>query len=140
MSVSQSKDQHIDVSSEKRKRRRPLSPEKKNEWGFVGTIEGRWIEAGRKEEILIMMEWAKEKGISVTRICALLMISRKRIVRWRKRWKSNEYLHNGKPGPKHPIHRLLPEEKRAVLDMAKREEYSDLSHRTLAVTARDKID
>ena len=103
----------------------------------MGTIEGRWIEAGQKEEILIMIERAKEKGISVTRTCALLMISRRRVIRWRKKWKGNEELHNGKPGPQHSLHRLLPEEKRAVLDMAKREEYSDLSHRILAVTAWD---
>jgi len=91
----------------------------------------------QKEEIMAMIEWAKEKGISVTRTCALLMISRRRVIRWRKKWKSNEELHNGKPGPKHSLHKLLPEEERAVLDMAGREEYSDLSHRILAVTAWD---
>jgi hypothetical protein len=43
-----------------------------------------------------------------------------------KKWKSNK-----------DLHRFLPEEERAVLDMARREEYSDLSHRILAMTARD---
>jgi len=48
------------------------------------------------------------------------MISRRRIIRWRKKRESNKELHNGKPGPEHPLHKLLPEEKRAVLDMAGR--------------------
>jgi len=84
-----------------------------------------------------MIEWAQEKGIPVTRTCDLLMISRRRIVRWCRKWKGNEPLDNLKPGPEHPLHRLLPEEREAVLCMAGKEEYGDLSHRILAVTAWD---
>ena len=39
--------------------------------------------------------------------------------------------------PKHPVHKLLPEERSAVLEMAKKEEYADLAHRTLTVKAWD---
>ncbi len=102
----------------------------------MGAIAGQWIGAEKKAEILDMIEWAKQRGISATRVCELLMISRRRVVRWQKD-KQDNALDNLKPGPKDPLHRLLPEERQAVLDMAKAEEYGDLSHRTLAVTAWD---
>ena len=51
----------------------------------MGAIKGQWMNAEQKEEIMAMIEWAKEKGISVTRTCALLMISRRRVIRWRKK-------------------------------------------------------
>jgi len=88
----------------------------------------------QKVDILSMTERAKKKGISITRACALLMIERRRVTRWRKKGKS---LENLKPGTRYPVHRLLPEEKTAVLRMAKEEEYADLSHRILAVTGWD---
>ena len=84
-----------------------------------------------------MIEQAKEKGLPVTRSCVFWRISRRRVVRWRTRRQNGQSLDNLKPGPKQPVHRLLPEEKEAVLIMAKKEEYSDLSHRLLTVTAWD---
>jgi transposase InsO family protein len=64
-------------------------------------------------------------------------IHRRRVTRWCSRFKQGVCLENAKPGPKDPIHRLLPVERKAVLDMAKAEKYIDLSHRILAVTAWD---
>ncbi len=87
--------------------------------------------------MVVMVESAKEKGISLTRSCAILGIGRRRIDRWRKRWKEEGELCNRKPGPRNPVHRLLPTEREAVLEMARREEYADLAHRILAVTAWD---
>ena len=84
-----------------------------------------------------MIEHAKEKGISLTRACAMWRINRRRVVRWRRKWTHGGSLNSGKPGPTHPLHKLLPEETAAVLQMAKKEQYADLSHRTLAVTAWD---
>ncbi len=75
-----------------------------------------------------MIESAKDRGISVTRACALLSIGRRRVDRWRKKWHEEGELDNRKPGPKDPVHRLLPIE---------RDAYADLSHRILAVTALD---
>ena len=46
-------------------------------------------------------------------------------------------LDNKTPGPCNPVHKLLPAEREAVLQMAGEEEYADLSHRTMAVTACD---
>ena len=42
------------------------------------------------------------------------------------------------PGSKEPLHRMLPEEIDQIVTMAKSQEYVDLSHRILAVTACDK--
>ena len=84
-----------------------------------------------------MVERAKEKGLTVTRICVFWRINRRRVVRWRTRRQNGQSLQNLKPGPRQPVHRLLPEETGAVLKMAKKEEYADLSHRLLAVTAWD---
>jgi hypothetical protein len=41
--------------------------EKKNEWEFVGEVKGCWLEAEQKVDILVMIESAKTRGISVTR-------------------------------------------------------------------------
>ena len=91
----------------------------------------------QKVDILSMTERAKDKGISITRACALWTIERRRVVRWRRKEKDGHSLENGKPGPRYPSHTLLPEEKAAVVHMAKKEQYADVSHRILAVTAWD---
>jgi len=83
------------------------------------------------------MEEARAKGVSRIRACAMWMINRRRVVRWSGIWKRGQSLDNGKPGPKDPVHRLLPEERTAVAAMAVEERYADLSHRILAVTAWD---
>ena len=103
----------------------------------MGEIKGQWLEEEQKVEILAMIERAKEKSISMTRVCALLMISRRRVVRWRRKWNRGKSLGNLKPGPKEPLHKLLPVERESVLQMATKKEYADLSHRILAVTAWD---
>jgi putative transposase len=103
----------------------------------VGAIKGTWLRLEQKVDILSMTERAKEKGISITRSCALWRIERRRVVRWRSKQKSGESLENRKPGPRYPIHMLLPGERAAVVSMAKEERYADLSHRILAVTAWD---
>ena len=91
----------------------------------------------QKVDILLMIEKSKDKGISITRTCVLWGIERRRVVRWRRKDKKGQNLENLTPGPRYPIHRLLPQEQTAVLQMAKKEEYADLSHRILAVTAWD---
>jgi len=91
----------------------------------------------QKVDILSMTERAKNRGVSITKACVLWKIERRRVVRWRRKEKDGHSLENLKPGTRYPLHRLLPEEKTAVLQMAKKEEYADLSHRILAVTAWD---
>ena len=91
----------------------------------------------KKTVILLSMEEARGKGVSRVRACAMWMINRRRVVRWARIWKGGQGLDNGQPGPKDPVHRLLPEERAAVATMAVEERYADLSHRILAVTAWD---
>jgi len=95
------------------------------------------LEQEHKEEILVMIERAKQRGFPISRACDLLMISRRRIVRWRAKSERGESLENLKPGPRKPLHKLLPLERDAVLHMAKEEQYADLGHRILAVTGWD---
>ena len=91
----------------------------------------------QKVDILSMTERAKDKGVSITRACAVWEIERRRVVHWRRKERNGQSLENCKPGPRYPSHTLLPEEKTAVLHMAKKEQYADVSHRILAVTAWD---
>jgi len=103
----------------------------------VGAIKGSWVSLEQKVDILSMTEQAKESGVSLTRSCAVWRLERRRVGRWRRKQKHGESLDNGKPGPRYPLHRLLPAERAAVVSMAKEEQYADLSHRILAVTAWD---
>jgi len=103
----------------------------------VGEIEGRWLSQQHKVNILTVIDEAQDAGISVKRTCTLLMINRRRVTRWRWKRENGNSLDNLKPGPLEPVNRLLPVERAAVLEMAKKEEYADLSHRLLAVTAWD---
>jgi len=103
----------------------------------VGEIRDQWLDEEQKSEILVMIEKAKEKGLSVSRACVFWSINRRRVVRWFSKKKNDQSLRNLKPGPKEPVHKLLPEEREAVLQMAKKEEYADFAHRILAVTAWD---
>ena len=103
----------------------------------MGEIKGQWLKEKLKAEILVMIECGKREGISVTRACDLLMIARRRVVRWRRERDRRKGLGNLKPGSTEPVHRLLPVERESVLQMAAKEEYADLSHRILAVTAWD---
>jgi putative transposase len=104
----------------------------------VGEIKGGWVGEEQKVEILESIEAGKEKGISIGRLCAMWRINRRRVGRWRGKWKNRECLCNLKPGPRHPVHALLPEEKASVLEMARREAYADFAHRILAVEAWEK--
>ena len=103
----------------------------------MGEIKGQWLKQEQKVDILAVINEAKESGISLKRTCTLLMINRRRVTRWRCKKENGHSIDNLKPGPREPVNRLLPTERAAVLEMAKKEEYADLSHRILAVTAWD---
>lgn len=103
----------------------------------MGEIRNEWISQQTKVEILEVIGNAKAAGISITRTCILLRIDRRRVTRWQMKMKNGDSIDNLKPGPREPVNRLLPAEREAVMAMAIREEYADMSHRTLAVTAWD---
>jgi transposase InsO family protein len=83
--------------------------------------------------MLVLMEEAAGQGISTRQACQVLRINRGRMQRWKKRDRKGLSLENGKPGPGNAVHALLPEEREQVLELARQEEYADLSHRILTV-------
>jgi len=85
-----------------------------------------------------VIETSQLQGVSARRSCALLLIAHRRVVRWQQQARQEQCLVNFLPGPKDPLHRVLPEEIDQIVTLAKSEEYVDLSHRLLAVTAGDK--
>jgi putative transposase len=104
----------------------------------VGPVTGQWINEQTKVDILTVMESSQQQGVSVRRSCSLLAIQHRRIVRWQERARQGQSLANLSPGPKDPLHRMLAEEIDQIVVMAKSQQYVDLSHRILAVTAGDK--
>jgi len=89
-------------------------------------------------EMLDLIDGSGGQGVSCRRSCALLMIHRSRILRWQQMRRDDGTLSNGTPGPEQALHRLLPEEREAMVALARREDLVDLSHRELTVTAWDK--
>ena len=59
-------------------------------------------------------------------------------MRWQQLARQGQPLVNLLPGPKDPLHRVLPGEIDRIVTLASSQEYVDLSHRILAVTAWDK--
>ena len=103
----------------------------------MGSISGSWIAAERKQDILTAVGSAQAQGVSVTRSCVILMINRRRVVRWQEKLRQGVGLADRKPGPNRPLHALLPEERQKILAMARHEDFTDMSHRILTVTAWD---
>ena len=104
----------------------------------MGPIAGQWINEQTKLEILTVIETSQSQGVSARRSCSLLAIQHRRIVRWQQRTAQGQGLANLTPGPKEALHRVLHEEIDQIGVMARSQEYVDLSHRILAVTAWDK--
>ena len=104
----------------------------------MGPIGGQWIKEQTKLEILTVIEDSRAQGVSARRSCSILAIEHRRVVRWQQRVRQGGSLADLKPGPTEALHRVLPEEVEQIVAMAKSEEYVDLSHRTMAVTAWGK--
>jgi len=104
----------------------------------VGPIARQWIKEQTKLEILAVLKTSRQQGVSVRRSCLILVIEHRRIIRWQQRARQGQGLANLTPGPQEPLHRMLPEELAQIVAMARSQEYVDLSHRLLAVTAWDK--
>lgn len=104
----------------------------------MGPIAGKWIKEQIKLEILSVLQTSQQQGVSVRRSCSILVIGHRRVVRWQHQARLGLGMGNLKPGPKEPLHRILPEETAQIVAMARSQEYVDLSHRIMAVTAWDK--
>lgn len=75
----------------------------------------------------------KSKGVKRSRTCELLQIEERRV----RHWFSRSVLADAKPGPEHAPHALLPEERNAIIAIAKDERYVDDSHRVLTAKCID---
>jgi putative transposase len=104
----------------------------------VGPIAGTWLPAATKQAILLVIATSQVQGVSARRSCAILVIDYRRVVRWQAQERTGLGLADGTPGPKAALHRLLPVEIEQISAMARSEEYVDLSHRILAVTAGEQ--
>jgi putative transposase len=104
----------------------------------VGPIAGQLLSEQIKLEILTVIETSQQQGVSARRSCSLLAINHRRIVRWQQYSRLGQGLADLPPGPKAALHRVLPEEIEQIVAMAGSEQYADLSHRILSVTAWDK--
>jgi len=82
---------------------------------------------------MAMVVECKTKGITRMRTCELLQIEERRV----RHWFFRDEIADGKPGPVHAPHALLPEEREAILTMAKDERYVDDSHRVLTAKGVD---
>jgi len=103
----------------------------------VGPIAGLWIQEQTKLDILTVIESSQQQGVSARRACSILTIEHRRVVRWQQKTRQGMGLANLRPGPKEALHRVLPEEIDQIVAAAGSQQYSDLSHRILAVTAAD---
>jgi len=104
----------------------------------VGPITGLWLKEQTKLAILTVIETSQQQGASARRSCSLLAIEHRRVVRWQQQARQCQPLANLLPGPKDSLHRVLPEEIEQIVTLAQSQEYVDLSHRILAVTAGDQ--
>jgi transposase InsO family protein len=76
---------------------------------------------------------SKEMGVNQNRTCELLQLNERRV----RHWFSRSSLADTKPGPVHAPHALLPEERTAIVALAKDENYVDDSHRVLTAKCVD---
>jgi transposase InsO family protein len=75
----------------------------------------------------------KAKGIDRKRTCELLQIDERRV----RDWFCRSSLVDAKPGPVRAPHALLPQERAAIIELAKDERYVDDSHRVLTAKSID---
>lgn len=104
----------------------------------MGPITRVRLTAETKFNILELIENSQHQGVSARRTCLILMIEHRRVVRWQQRVRQGLGLEDVRSGPAQPLHRILPDEVDRILAMARNQEYVDLSHRILAVTACDQ--
>ena len=84
----------------------------------MGPITGLWLKEQTKLEILTVIETSQQQGVSVRRSCSLLAIEHRRVVRWQQQSRQGQCLANLSPGPKDPLHRVLPEEIDQIVALA----------------------
>jgi putative transposase len=104
-----------------------------------GDLKGRHL-CGEVKGLLVgaIEEVREHHGVSLECCCKALQLDLRRYGRWIGQYRETGCYGGGKSGPRSAPHGLLPEERGKILEMARREEYGDLSHRQLAVVASEK--
>lgn len=83
-------------------------------------------------------EVRRESGVTVEHCCKVLELGPERYKRWLRLYEKKGRYGGGKTGPRTAPHALLEEERQRIIEMAKKEEYADLSHRQLSVVASEE--
>jgi putative transposase len=89
------------------------------------------VSARDKLELLGLVDRATAAGWSHVRACAVLEISDVRVHRWRGRLREHGTL-DDRPPVGNPVHRILPWEEQAIVDLIEQWGWVDRSHRKLA--------
>jgi len=89
------------------------------------------VSAETKLELLGLVEQAVWNGWAHTRACRVLDIADVRVHRWRRRLQEHGTLED-RPPVGNAVHRILPEEERAILELIEEWAWVDRSHRKLA--------
>jgi hypothetical protein len=99
----------------------------------------QWLKEQTKLEILNVIATSQQQGVSARHSCSLLAdrTSPRRSLATAGSAGTKSGQSSARP-PEDTLHRVLPEEIDQIVTMARRQEYVDLSHRILAVTAWDK--
>ena len=103
---------------------------------MVGAIRGQRLRAETKLGLVCAVVEAKRAGATLAQACRVLRLSRTRLYRW-VRGKGMDEVNVADLEDRPPVaqvvgHRITPEERGAILEMAQEEEWADLRHRKLA--------
>ncbi|MCP4263423.1 MAG: transposase family protein [Planctomycetes bacterium] len=85
-----------------------------------------------------MILYAKEAGIAKHQTCELIQINTRRIERWEMRIRDRGSMEYSKPGPKQPVHALMPAERKALMAFVGLAETVDYSYQMLALKGAEQ--
>lgn len=95
-----------------------------------------------KKRIVDAVEEARAAGVPVRRALEVLMLSKSRYYDWIRGRDTGEVsagdLEDRTSAPHNTPNRITPDEKQAIIAIAKDDDYADLAHRKLAYTALDE--
>jgi transposase InsO family protein len=87
--------------------------------------------------VKLITEIRQKYSLPIAFCCHKLGVDIKRYQRWLRLYRKTGRYGDGKPGPKQAPHKLRPEEREDIINLAKDETYLDLSHRQLSVVASE---
>jgi transposase InsO family protein len=97
------------------------------------------LSEGIKEGLVRAIDEVRmEYAVTLKHCCSVLELCPERYKRWTRLYEKEGRYGGGKTGPKTAPHTLLEEERQKIVEMAKKEEYADLSHRQLSIVASEE--